>query len=81
MSIVSSLFRLFLKPPLALFRERNQRQVGMWVLRNSLAGRFTMQSSNPVSIMLFLISSSLFVLEVSEPLARTKPAIPVGERW
>src|SRR5207249_10028067 len=40
-----------------------------------------MQSTKSASIMFLRISPSFEVLEDMEPLASTKPAIPVGERW
>ena len=40
-----------------------------------------MQSTRSASMIFFRISPSPEVFEDIEPLARTKPAIPIGERW
>jgi type I restriction-modification system DNA methylase subunit len=38
------------RAPLARLRLKNQREAGIWVLRNNLAGRLTMQSIKPAII-------------------------------
>jgi len=54
---------------------------GIWVLRKSLAGRLTMQFTRRASMRARRMSPSPELLDVREPLARTKPARPVGARW
>lgn len=62
-------------------RLTNQRLAGICVFKNNFAGRLTMQSINRASTSAFLISPSPEVLEVSEPLASTNPACPLGLKW
>ena len=62
------------------FRFRNHKAAGIWVFKNNLAGRLTMQSINPFSTNAFLISPSPEVLEVNAPLANTTPARPLGAK-
>ena len=56
-------------------------QAGIWVERKSWPGRATTQSTRSASIRLLRILPSPDWLEDMEPLARTKPAMPRGERW
>ena len=68
------------KPVEARLRFINQSEAGICVFRNSLAGRFTMQSIRLFSTSALRISPSPDVLLVSEPLAKTKPACPLGAK-
>ena len=57
-------FLRFLNLPLVRFRLINHKEAGIWVFRNNLVGRFTIQSIKSASIKLFLISPSPEDLEV-----------------
>src|SRR5699024_11223823 len=64
-------------PPL----ETNHSPTGIPVLKNSLPLIATMQSTNPASTSLRRISPSPRLFEDNDPLASTKPAVPLGARW
>ena len=64
-----------------LLRAENQRQAGICVLKKSCGGRATIHSTKSASIKARRISPSPLCPEDMEPLARTKPACPVGARW
>ena len=57
-----------------------EEHAGIWVFKNNLAGRLTMQSIKPSSTSAFLISPSPLVLEVNAPFDKTTPACPEGAR-
>ena len=59
---------------------KNHKEAGICVFKNSFDGKLTMQSIRLFSINAFRISPSPDVLVVSEPLASTKPACPLGAK-
>ena len=64
--------------PLRRPLDRNQRQAGIWVDRNSCPGSAMMQSTRPASMIFLRISPSPDWLEDMEPLDSTNPAAPWG---
>ncbi len=63
-----------------LLRVRNHSQTGICVVQDSCLGRATMQSTRSASMLFLRMSPSPDWLDESEPLARTKPAVPLGGR-
>ena len=66
--------------PLRRLRARNHKHTGICVDLKSCPGSATMQSTRSASKRFLRISPSLDCADDIEPLARTNPAAPRGDR-